>query len=327
MFVLRSITTNQTTDRCNKDGCKDGAYDLLDKRCKKHKECAALQCDAPPDWDSSSNFCVTHTCNSGNCSLQAVASNRCHEHSKCGIPSCQRNCHIRPDGRLETLCDAHLQFKCAKPGCGGRKLHNHRRYCLDHGCRIEKCTNERHETGGTLCATHKCTFDDCFDPIADPDNDRSLFCATHACRQPDCLYSLKRPSSFCDNHTCKQARCFKMAADGPGSFCDAHSDGQCRVEGCQHTVRGDDIYCKDKHGCIEAGCQKSRLSLRLGEAEEGEEDLVRCLRHDREWQANPWKVKYERLLADFEKLGGAGGQRKRMHATVEDTEDDSDTLC
>jgi len=55
--------------------------------------------------------------------------------------------------------------------------------------------------------------------------------------------------------------------------------------------------------------------------EEGEEDLVRCYRHDREW-SNQWKSKYEMLLAGYEAL--KLGQRKVMQPTVEDdTEEES----
>ncbi|KAK4450877.1 hypothetical protein QBC34DRAFT_401790 [Podospora aff. communis PSN243] len=310
--------------RCTKDGCKDGAIDTLSKRCKNHQECAALHCEACPDSNSFSSFCFAHTCSYDTCPTQAVANRRCFEHSKCGIPSCEEPCKVRPDGRLETLCETHMQLKCAKPGCGSRKFQNHHRYCLEHSCRLDKCANERDESGGTLCTVHKCTANDCFNPIANPDNHRSLFCSTHACRENDCLYSLQRPSSFCDKHTCKRADCIKRAASGPDSFCDAHRNGPCKVDGCHYAAWGNDSYCKNKHGCVEAGCQKPRLSMRLGDPEEGEDDLVRCLRHDRQWQANQWKEKYERLLADYENL--KLGKRRGMQATVED-DTEEETLC
>jgi hypothetical protein len=67
------------------------------------------------------------------------------------------------------------------------------------------------------------------------------------------------------------------------------------------------------------------LSLRLGELEEGEEDLVRCHRHDREWSYQ-WKIKYELLLANYENL--KLGQRKGMQPTVEDdTEEEEESGC
>ena len=63
----------------------------------------------------------------------------------------------------------------------------------------------------------------------------------------------------------------------------------------------------------------------MGGSEEGEEDLVRCLLHDREWQEKQWKEKYDRLFVDYEKLRLR--QRRNMQPSVEDdTEDDSGSL-
>ncbi|KAK0639779.1 hypothetical protein B0T16DRAFT_423737 [Cercophora newfieldiana] len=312
--------------RCTKDECKDGARDLLTKRCSKHQECAALQCEARPDSNTHSNFCVAHTCNFDNCPTQAVANKRCPEHTKCGLPSCEEPCKRLPNGRLEALCETHLPLKCAKAGCGGRKLQVHRRYCLDHGCRIDKCNDERDENGGTLCAVHKCTANNCFNAIAQLDNDRSLFCTEHACRaEPDCLYKMNRPSSFCNEHTCKRGDCIKPVKKSD-SFCSAHRDGPCKVEGCHFAAMGDDVYCRNKHGCIEAGCHRARLSLRMGALEPGEdwEDLKRCLKHDREWHVRQWKEKDEKSLAgEKPELG----RRRGMQPTVEDDTEEDESGC
>ena len=336
MYKDESIPWHCPLHRCTKDDCTSGIHDLIKRRCKQHIECESLQCSAPPDWDAHSSFCQTHTCNYGVCSLEAVGANRCRDHSKCGIPNCDRPCFVRPNGRLDTLCDAHLKTRCAKPNCGARKLQPHRPYCLEHSCRMPDCTSERDETGGTLCEGHRCIFDGCFDAVANPDSTESYYCAAHSCREPECILSLQRPSSFCDKHTCRLSTCFQKAASGPGSLCAAHeqtTDGQCRVEGCRFTAGSDGGYCKGKHGCVVRGCHKARLSFRLGP--DGDEDMVRCSRHYRE-ELEAARSECETLRTTLERLqqGSSASsvvtdatQRRSRCATVEDYSENDEDEC
>ncbi|KAK1756587.1 hypothetical protein QBC47DRAFT_380224 [Echria macrotheca] len=321
--------------RCTKPNCLSGTADLLNRRCETHQECAALQCTSPPDRAQNSNFCKPHTCTQarGTCSLQAVANNRCAEHTICEVSSCTRPCHVVDNGRrirIESLCTEHLALKCARPGCGGRKLHAHRRYCLDHGCRLPDCAGERHAGGGTLCDVHKCTFDACFECIARPDDERSLFCRAHACRVDGCLYSRRYPGGGCERHTCEVQGCSKVVA-GESRRCETHGTraGRCRVEGCgrEAGLRG---YCKASHACVVDGCQRARLSLSPG-ADEEDDDLTKCLKHDREErirrvskERDEWRTKYEALVAEKPGDKSAENKRKWRKATVEDSEDTGD---
>jgi hypothetical protein len=334
--------------RCGHDNCKSGIDDLISKRCREHQECAAPQCTSKPDHDAYSNYCPTHTCQggAGTCALQAISDNRCRDHLKCGLASCLRPCHRAATGRLEFLCHDHLATKCARPGCGRTKLHAHRRYCLDHGCRVADCVCERHPGGGTLCAEHKCTFDTCFQPTAAPTESSSgrvqylpLFCATHACRRPACLYSRQDGSSYCRDHQCRVPTCANSAACGPGSFCSVHAVGEqgkaasdlfsrdgtssagfeeCRAAGCLVYVPLGG-YCKG-HSCVEEGCRRGRLSVVLAGTGEAEEGLVRCFGHEREL----WRKDAQKGREGVKGSGREVGSQKRLRVMVEDVEDEGD---
>lgn len=304
-----------STDRCGETNCVLEAKNFLTMRCTSHQRCAALQCNNPPSDELHSNFCTKHTCTREDCPLQAVAHNRCRDHSRCQVSACTETRLAKQNGRLEPYCRVHMASKCAHLGCRGRKLNPNQRYCLDHGCRLPSCSNERYEGGGTLCHVHKCAFDDCFDVIAKPNDNRSLFCINHACRVDACLYSKRHSGGLCKDHTCVMAGCHRVVTEG--NRCKVHAAQEerpaCRVDNCRNSA-GKYGYCEGRHACVKDGCWQARLSVKLGSR-----GSDWCLKHDREQRRTGKTSDWDSGSETLEKKSW-----KRKQATVEDAEDVDD---
>lgn len=148
------------------------------KFCDEHR-CKSYKCNdfalkfAPISGHGEGNFCSAHTCGKKDCGKERHGYNHCREH----------RCQFGDNGSDWDIC--------------GKERHDSYKFCKDHICPIEGCSNSLRE-----CEEHRCTARLC-DQIKVSGRDT---CSKHSCHgDPECNSPpLKWDDSIglCANHFC-----------------------------------------------------------------------------------------------------------------------------
>lgn len=96
---------------------------------------------------------------------------------------------------------------CEQSDCTNKRISGSR-YCGDHTCRKDGCTNLRYNNGTVYCDTHAaiyaseqgysvCSKSGCYRKRSS----HGLYCDTHSCRKKDCYNIVADGSNYCSSHT------------------------------------------------------------------------------------------------------------------------------
>lgn len=218
MIAMFGVSTNEFTDACNKDGCKNN------KEIKNS--------------NLNSKFCSEHTCKEGEClEMEESALQRCKKHT-CAWPTCfepvtpkgdpkddfctrHRCCHV-------DSCNQDVQFS------NGNRL----KFCKNHCCEFGHGCDEQRQGTSVACDKHICVLTGCNNKRSDTAG--SLYCSDgdHECKASACTresYTLSK-SSYCIYHICREyqppVNCSGQGDQQKGGYCDKHE--RCEESGCNN---------------------------------------------------------------------------------------------
>ncbi|KAI1087632.1 hypothetical protein F5B19DRAFT_62123 [Rostrohypoxylon terebratum] len=222
----------------------------------RQTECARTGCSFPccksrrdETSRAPSKYCKKHTCahfyiteEVPRCEKSKDPSDSvCPYHARCPIENCRK---ARIQIQVENPADE-LRFKRQK-------------YCGDHTCLHEGCTNMRSTLGqGRMdfrpyCNDHVCHADGCTEKNTRPCG--GWYCKSHKCTNPGCSNQAVDKCQYCEEHNqCETASCTNPKRPGK-EFCITHLE--CETDGCHKLKESHSSHCSN-HTCGERGCKTS----------------------------------------------------------------------
>ena len=151
---------------------------------------------------------------------------------------CKANFCKEPALVTSGCCEAHT---CQVAGCQNATAVRWGKYCQEHMCSREDCSNPRAE-GSTLCAAH---------------NDPNQLCEAEGCTRLK-IIGEKYCSSHKAGYTCSYWNCKNESKEG-SNFCAEHQSMQCKYENCHNPVGSLSDY-KNINYCSYHGCHYSNCN-------------------------------------------------------------------